>query len=96
MTIWRYIGCEIDKVPKEILSEDCLSPQQIRELLDTMPLVEGHIEAVTVDSLTALLLNDNIFPIKIHPQDGDESQMDRLKRLQSLARQQIKRDKKNR
>jgi len=93
MTIWRYIGCEISEVPKDMIDKDDLSPGQIRELLNTVPTVDSYIEAATIDSLVALLLNDGIFPIKIHPLDDDENNLNRLKRFRIKVNNIIKNSK---
>jgi len=83
MTIWKYVGCNLRDVPKGLLSDTKMSAQQIKELLNDVPLIEGQLEALTVDALTSLLIHDNIFPLKIHPLDHNESKLDRLKRLRA-------------
>lgn len=86
MTTWRYIGCDINSIPKEMITNKKLSVQEIKSLLDDIPLVEGQLEAVTVDAVTALLLQDGIFPIKIHPLDKSESNIDKLKKFRDLVK----------
>jgi len=82
MTIWKYIGCLASDMPKEYQNDEVLSANQIKNLIDSTPLITGQIEAATVDALTALLLEDNIIPIKIHPLDNSENTIERLKRFQ--------------
>ena len=86
MTIWKYIGCSLSDLPSEYRNDDKLSKEQIKSLIDNAPLVTGEIEAVTVDALTALLFDSNIMPLKIHPLDGTENTIERLKRLQRKLR----------
>lgn len=81
MTIWKYIGCETHSLPKELRDQSKLSSDHIRQILNDMPLVEGQLEAVTVSAVTALLMTDNIIPIKIHPLNESENSLDRLRKL---------------
>lgn len=86
MTIWKYVGCSVNNVPKGLLGDTKMSSQQIKELLNDVPIIEGQLEALTVDALISLLINDNIFPLKIHPLDHHESKLDRLKRMRNNIR----------
>lgn len=83
MTVWKYVGCDVKMLPKELYGSDKFSNDQIKQLLADMPLIRGEIEAVTVDAVTALLMADNILPLKLHPLDMHESSLNRLKRLRS-------------
>lgn len=87
MTRWKYVGCKTEYVPKEIISDDVLSHDQLKSILkNDIPLVEGEIEALTVDAIVGLLMADGIYPLKIHPYDIDESKLDRLKRMRDLIK----------
>jgi hypothetical protein len=89
MTIWKYVGCSLSDMPDDYRNSEVLSTKAIKNLLDNVPLIEGQIEARTVDALTALLIEDNIVPIKIHPLDRSENSIERLKRIQSMLRKRI-------
>lgn len=78
---WQYVGCLIKDVPRELLEDKAKSPQQLRELLKSVPLVEGNLESTNIDALTALLINDGIFPIKIHPINNRDNKTFKLEQL---------------
>lgn len=68
MTTWYYIGCETKNLPENIDKDSkTLTNNEIKEILKTIPIVEGKIEAYNIDTVVALLLHDNIFPLKIRP-----------------------------
>ena len=65
MTTWKFIGCSLNDVSPEMLNDD-LSAKEIKQLIDDVNIIEGEIEAITVDAITALLIENGIFPLKIH------------------------------
>lgn len=83
MTTWKFIGCSINDVPPEIFHNDQLTAKEIKQIIDNVDIIDGEIEAVTVDAITALLLDNGIFPLKIHPDDGSDNTISRLKKFKS-------------
>ena len=67
-------------LPKEI-HENNLTSSQLKEILKSIDIIEGEIEAYDVKSVSALLLEDNIYPLKLHPIVGEETKIDRYKKL---------------
>jgi hypothetical protein len=88
MTIWKYIGCEIKYIPEKVKNRD-LEESEIKEILETIPLVEGQIEAYNVDSVVRLLIDDNIFPLKIHIVTKKDRLEEKLKILKKLVKNNI-------
>jgi hypothetical protein len=83
---WTYVGCKTDQIPKDILKDSSkMTSAEIKDLIDSVPLVEGKIQAHNVDAITALLMADNIFPLKIHPVGNRETKVDRLRNLINLV-----------
>jgi len=82
MTTWLYIGCEITKLSADIEknSKD-MTVEEIKGVLGSIPLIEGKLEAYNVDAVTALLLDDGIFPLKIHPLNIRERNAEKLKKV---------------
>lgn len=80
---WRYIGCELKNIPEDLLDDKLMSPNQLKELLKTVPLIDGYLEASDVDVLTSLLINDGIFPLKIHPINRQENKISLLAKLRN-------------
>lgn len=80
MTKWKYIGCDIKNLPKDIHEND-LSSTQLKEILKSIDIIEGEIEAYDVKSIAALLLEDGIYPLKLHPVIGKDTKVDKLKKL---------------
>ena len=67
MTTWSYIGCKTNLLPKSILKNpNKLTNNDIKSIIDSVPIVEGEIEAYDINAVISLLLYDNIFPLKIH------------------------------
>ena len=84
---WTYIGCKTDQIPKGMLNDSRkMSPAEIKELIESVPLVEGKIQAYNVNAITALLMNENIFPLKIHPVGKKETKTERLRNLRDLVK----------
>ena len=75
MTTWKYIGCNMKDMPKNILEDKKMSRHEIKEIIDSVPLVEGEIIAATVDAVVSLLLHDSIFPLKLHPLNSSENKV---------------------
>ena len=84
--LWRWIGCSIDLVPKELLdSTGKMSRTEVKELLGSIPLDEGVIEAHNEEHLVAQLFDRGICPIKIRPGDKADERIEKLKALRSRA-----------
>jgi hypothetical protein len=81
MAFWRYIGCKIEHLPQEFKNEIVLDASVIKELIKSVPIEEGKIEAVDEDAIVSLLLNENIFPLRLHKMTKREMYLESLKRL---------------
>lgn len=89
MAVWRYIGCNTKQLPKELRSQKILSINEIKELLDTIPLVEGKLEAINEEAVVALLLHDKIMPLRLHKMTKKELKVENLKTLIAKHNQRI-------
>lgn len=82
--LWRYIGCNITLVPKELLGKtNKMSKNEVKELLNSIPLEEGVLEAPNIDHLVRQLMAESVFPIKIRPCDRMDERLEKLKSYRS-------------
>jgi hypothetical protein len=85
MTIWSYVGCKINDMPKNILDDPSkLSQHEIKQIIESVPIIEGKLEAVNEESVISLLLDDNIFPLKIHLYKSYETKINKLKMIRNV------------
>lgn len=81
MAIWAYIGCSIKHIPGEILDDPRkLENYEIKQIIESVPLIEGELMAATEEAVVSLLLYDNIFPLKIHKYNRRDNKINKLKR----------------
>ncbi len=91
MAIWKYVGCKTTNIPKEILKDSSkLDSSNIRQIIESVPIEEGEIEASNTDAVVALLFADSIFPLKIHMLNPKEIHSKKLKKLRNRLRRMIR------
>jgi hypothetical protein len=78
---WKFIGFRIEDIPKE--SRDKLSRNDIKELLQSIPLENGIVDANSEEELVGILFAHGIHPIKIHVLDIIDNKILKIKMLQN-------------
>lgn len=83
---WEYIGCQLDLVPKELTAKsNKLTKNEIKSLLDAIPIQDGVLEAASIDQLVSVLIGQGIYPIKIRPCDKIDERIEILRSIRSRA-----------
>lgn len=81
MAIWRYIGCNTKELPSEFKTQKLLDINMLKELMGSVPIVEGKLEAVNEEAVVSLLMHDDIYPLRLHKLTEEEIKIERLKSL---------------
>lgn len=85
-TRWLYIGCRLSELPANFLEDSKkLTKEQIREILQLMPIEDGSVMAESEDELVNKLISSGIFPIKIKPYSNVDDRIMKLKNIRNKA-----------
>jgi hypothetical protein len=86
MIRWLYVGCKLSELPPNFLVDSKkLTKDQIKEVLESIPIEDGSAEADSEDSLVRILISNGIFPIKIKPCNTIDNRILRLKAIRNIA-----------
>ena len=85
-TRWLYIGCRLSELPHNFLEDSKkLTKEEIKEILDLMPIEDGSVMAESETELVNKLICNGIFPIKIKPFSNVDNKILKLKNLRNRA-----------
>jgi hypothetical protein len=93
-THWLYIGCNLSELPPNFLEDSKkLTKDEIKGILETIPIVDGSITAASQDQLIKILISNGIYPIKIKPHSNVDDRIIRLRNIRNKASKSINPDK---
>lgn len=77
-----YVGCPTGSVPPKLLSDQDLHPLELKELLKNIPTKEGVLQANSEETVVRLLLNMDVFPIRIKRLSKNDIKLFNLRKMQ--------------
>jgi hypothetical protein len=86
---WLFVGCNLNDVPKEILLDKHKSVEEIRQILQNVPIKEGSADADSIEELTKILMKNGIYPLKIKKANKRDYMLDSLRLMQKLIQEKI-------
>lgn len=83
---WKFIGCKIEDVPKELLSDETKSEEEIKNLLYDVPIEEGELDADSIEELAKILIDNGVYPIKIKEYDDRDHKINKLRSIHNVLK----------
>jgi hypothetical protein len=84
-TKWLYFGCNLSELPNNFLEDSKkLSKDEIKVILNSIPIVNGVTSAVSENELIKLLINNGIYPIRIKKCNNIDNRILRLKNIRNM------------
>lgn len=85
-TRWLYIGCNLSELPPNFLEDSKkLTKDEIKGILEAIPIVDGSVVAASEDQLIKTLISNGIYPIKIKPNNNVDDKILKLRNIRNKA-----------
>jgi hypothetical protein len=93
-TRWLYIGCKLSELPPGFIEDSKKkTKEEIREILQAVPIEDGSVMANSEDELVKILISNGIFPIKIKPYNNIDNKILKLRNIRNRASKVTNSDK---